>query len=177
MRAVNRLPLKIALAVVLLYALIFACQEQQNDQSAAEQAVRAAVHSYVEIFNTNNTEMIAAVIDSSFVCYHPGYPDNIVGLAGFGEWLEMNHTAFPDLLLAEDETVIEGDRAFVRWTFSGTHTGPLRDVPPTGRKLRLSGLSFLRIQNGKVVEERIGMDLLGAYRQLGFTLMPPSEKT
>lgn len=176
MRAINRLPLKIALAVVLLYVLIFACQQQQSDQSAAEQATRAAVSGYVEIFNTNNPEMIAAVIDSGFVCYHPAYPDNIVGIEGFGEWLEMNHTAFPDLMLTEDEAIIKGNRAFVRWTFTGTHTGPLRDVPATGQKFRLSGLSFLRILDGKVVEERIGMDLLGAYRQLGFTLMPPSEK-
>jgi steroid delta-isomerase-like uncharacterized protein len=160
------------LAVILLTA---GCQQQQKAvmTDASEQSTREITNRYVEIFNTNDTGMIAALIDSSFVCYHPAYPDNIVGRAGFRAWLEVNHNAFPDLKLVEDEVIIKGDRAFVRWTFTGTQTGSLREVPATGKTMRLTGLSFIRIAGDKIIEERLGMDMLDAYRQLGFTLTPP----
>lgn len=174
MKTISHLPLKIFLTVALVYVLVFACQ-QQTDRPVSEQATRAALTSYIEIFNTNNVDMIEAVIDSGFVCYHPAYPDNIVGLDGFRDWLEQNHSAFSDLQLIEDETVIKGDRAFVRWTFAGTHTGSLPDIPATGKTVRLDGLSFIRVANGKIVEERLGMDQWSAYRQFGFTLVPPSN--
>lgn len=41
--------------------------------------------------------------------------------------------AFPDLTASMDDLVIAGDRVVGRFTYRGTHRGPLFGIPPTGR--------------------------------------------
>jgi predicted ester cyclase len=65
-----------------------------------------------------------------------------------------------DLLIAEDDLVA------VRWTMTGTHTGPWGDQPPTGRRLSYSGVNIFRFSEGKVVEIWNHRDDLGAQQQL-----------
>ncbi|MGW8379757.1 ester cyclase [Streptomyces sp. ODS28] len=64
----------------------------------------------------------------------------------------------PDLRTAIDDCVIEGDRMAVRWHSSGTHTGTLLDVPPTGRRLTVSGATFSRVRDGLIAEEWVTWD-------------------
>jgi hypothetical protein len=61
-----------------------------------------------------------------------------------------------------------------RWEGGGTHTGPafsdflMGSVPAaSGRKMRLTGTTVLRVENGKIAEE-IGLDDgVTARQQLG----------
>lgn len=64
----------------------------------------------------------------------------------------------PDLRTAIDDCVAEGDRLAVRWHSSGTHTGPLLEVPPTGREITVSGATFSRVEDGLIVEEWVTWD-------------------
>ena len=43
---------------------------------------------------------------------------------------------------------------FRRWSMTGTHEGPFLGMPPTGRKVRLSGVDIERLQKGRIVELR-----------------------
>ena len=73
--------------------------------------------------------------------------------------------AFPDLnFWGTADLIAEGDCVVGRWEGGGTHTGPafsdflIGSLPAaTGRKMRFSGTTVLRLQNGKIVEE-IGLD-------------------
>src|SRR3979411_2391657 len=73
--------------------------------------------------------------------------------------------AFPDLnFWGAAELMAEGDYVVVRWEGGGTHTGPafsdflIGALPAaTGRKMRFTGTTVLRVQNGKIIEE-IGLD-------------------
>ena len=73
--------------------------------------------------------------------------------------------AFPDLSFSGvGELIAEGDYVVGRWQGGGTHTGPafsdfLAGALPaaSGRKMRFTGTTVLRIANGKVAEE-IGLD-------------------
>ena len=73
--------------------------------------------------------------------------------------------AFPDLAFGGTADLIaEGDYVVGRWEGGGTHTGPafsdflIGSLPAkTGRKMRFTGTTVLRIENGKVAEE-IGLD-------------------
>jgi predicted ester cyclase len=47
----------------------------------------------------------------------------------------------------------EDHKVAVRWTVQGTHTGPSRYGSPTGRRVRILGLSQMRVTGGVVVEE------------------------
>ena len=83
--------------------------------------------------------------------------------------------AFPDLEFGgAADLIAEGDYVVGQWKGGGTHTGPaFSDFPigslpaNSGRKMRFTGTTVLRIENGKVKEE-IGLDDgVTALQQLG----------
>jgi predicted ester cyclase len=73
--------------------------------------------------------------------------------------------AFPDLnFWGAADLIAEGDYVVGRWEGGGTHTGPafsdflVGALPPaTGRKMRFTGTTVLRVQDGKITEE-VGLD-------------------
>ena len=73
--------------------------------------------------------------------------------------------AFPDLGFGGTADLIaEGDYVVGRWIGGGTHTGPafgdfLAGALParSGRKMRFTGTTVLRVENGMIAEE-IGLD-------------------
>lgn len=60
--------------------------------------------------------------------------------------------AFPDLALVVDGTVAEGNEVVVRWRATGTHSGSALGVPASGRKVAFRGMSWLKFQNGQIIE-------------------------
>jgi steroid delta-isomerase-like uncharacterized protein len=60
--------------------------------------------------------------------------------------------AFPDLHIEIEETIAERDLVAVRWLCTGTHTGTAFGLAPTGRRVSFRGTSWIRIQNGKMME-------------------------
>ena len=83
--------------------------------------------------------------------------------------------AFPDLSFAgAADLIAEGDYVVGRWIGGGTHTGPAfsdflsGSLPPaTGRQMRFTGTTVLRVENGKIVEELGLDDGVTALQQLG----------
>src|ERR1700675_3747512 len=83
--------------------------------------------------------------------------------------------AFPDLAFrGAADLIAEGDYVVGRWEGGGTHTGPaFRDFlvgalpAASGRKMRFTGTTVLRVEDGKIAEE-IGLDDgVTALQQLG----------
>ena len=83
--------------------------------------------------------------------------------------------AFPDLAFSGTADLIaEGDYVVGRWVGGGTHTGPAFDdfllgsLPAaTGKKMRFTGTTVLRLEDGLIVKE-IGLDDgVAALQQLG----------
>lgn len=98
---------------------------------------------------------------------YPLMPAPTTGIAAFKEVLKMIHGAFPDLDIEIGEPIAEGNRVAASWTMSGTHQGDLMGLPPTGKRVAWSGMTFYRIHHGKVVDETGEEDGLGFLRQLG----------
>lgn len=83
--------------------------------------------------------------------------------------------AFPDLnFWGTADLIAEGDYVVGQWEGGGTHTGAAFDdflagsLPAgSGRKMRFTGMTVLKVINGKIVEE-IGLDDgVAALTQLG----------
>ena len=62
------------------------------------------------------------------------------------------HAATSDLRLDIHETFGEGERLAVRYTVTGTQTGELMGVPPTGREISMTGITIMHFEHGRVVE-------------------------
>jgi predicted ester cyclase len=88
--------------------------------------------------------------------------------------------AFPDLnFWGTADLIAEGDYVVGQWEGGGTHTGPafsdllVGSLPPaTGRKMHFTGITVLRLKNGKI-EQEIGLDDgVTTLRQLGLIRTP-----
>ena len=93
----------------------------------------------------------------------PGFPQGPDGVKRFLELFEP----VGDLDVAIDETISEGDRIAVATTTSGVHDVELFGIAPTGRRLSVTGIDLLRIEDGLIVEHRGLTDTVGLMRQLG----------
>jgi steroid delta-isomerase-like uncharacterized protein len=89
-------------------------------------------------------------------------------------YFEESRTAFPDQrneLVALHHT---DDGVIVEFDLLGTHLGPLRALPPTGRAFRCRMTSFFLFEGEELVCERVYFDQLSIMRQLGLAHEPSS---
>lgn len=88
------------------------------------------------------------------------------GAAGVKQFFAMFRDAFPDAEVDIDELVADGDRVAVATTLTGTHEGELLGVAPTGRRVSVTGIDLVRVEDGRIVEHRGLTDTVGLMRQL-----------
>ena len=85
-------------------------------------------------------------------------------------------TAYPDLKVTIDDAYYVQDHGFYLWTVTGTNTGAGPEAqPPTGKSVKISGMSMVRYEGGKIADEGVYYDQLDFNQQLGFTLTEPVE--
>jgi predicted ester cyclase len=77
-------------------------------------------------------------------------PGQATGREGLHLAVELFRGAMPDLAMTLHGTIACGDIGVDWWTLEGTHQGPLMDYPPTGRKLRFSGIDWVRTEGGLI---------------------------
>jgi steroid delta-isomerase-like uncharacterized protein len=92
------------------------------------------------------------------------FPQGIEGAKASIGWFRA---AFPDLHLTNNDLIAEGDKVVQRWTMTGTHKGEFMGIAPTGKKFTTTGISIVRIANGKIVEAWNASDQLDLMQQLG----------
>ncbi|GAB4128305.1 MAG: ester cyclase [Roseiflexaceae bacterium] len=80
--------------------------------------------------------------------------------------------AFPDLKVTIHEVMADGDLVVIAWSGGGTHLGDLMGIPPTGRSGVMSGLTFNRMHDGRIVERWGNSDQVGLFMQLGLIPAP-----
>ncbi|MDN0076776.1 ester cyclase [Crenobacter sp. SG2303] len=81
--------------------------------------------------------------------------------------------SFPDLKWSMvGDPIVTRDAVVFRWQFTGTNTGPNIDATvnegkPTGKPIALSGLSMIKVRDGKIVYQGDYYDALSLNKQLG----------
>jgi len=87
-----------------------------------------------------------------------------------------NWRIVPNIHWRIEEIIAEGNMVAARFTATGTPQEEWFGVPPSGKKFESGGIFIIRIENGKVVEQREDYDLLGTFMQLGMELMTVEKK-
>jgi steroid delta-isomerase-like uncharacterized protein len=118
-----------------------------------------------EVWTEGRVASIDALMAPS--CMVHGLGEDVSGPEGFKAFHAAYRNAFPDVRISIDHMVAEGDAVAARWSGSGTHRGAGLGFPATDRPVRFSGMTFARIQNGKLVEGWNVFDQLGMLQQLG----------
>src|SRR3954447_17100154 len=127
-----------------------------------------------ECVNTHRAELLEEFVHPG-LRVHPGTPGTAPdseGLDGLRTAFERFRTTFPDLHVAPEEVVAEGDLVAAQWTATGTHSGELAGIAPTGAAVRWSGTDMYRFADGKIVEWWRNDDFVWLLHQLGRDLLP-----
>jgi predicted ester cyclase len=75
--------------------------------------------------------------------------------------------AFPDIQVAVEDQVAEGDKVSTRRTWQATHRGPYRGIAATGKRVKWAQISIVRLVEGRIVEDCPVADELSILQQLG----------
>ena len=113
--------------------------------------------------NRDDTIMLELLSDC---VYHMPLVGELRGEAVL-QFLDYLFAAFPDAQRAVEEQVADDRTVVTRWTATGTHQGEFMGIPPTGKRVTITGISIHRIASGKIVEEWQQWDSLGVMQQLG----------
>lgn len=92
----------------------------------------------------------------------------IVGREAIAAMLAMFYgNAFGDGTYTVENTLVEGHRVIREFTFYGTHTGPLGDIPATNRSVEIPMVGIYHIEDGQIQWARLYYDSASFMRQLG----------
>lgn len=121
-----------------------------------------------EVWNKGVEHVIDELFSGNGIAHGIGETDpDIHGPNEFKPFVRNLRGAFPDIRIDVEDTVAEGEMVCVRLVLQGTHTGNGLGVPPTGRKVRVTGLVMARMLEGQMVEAWNNWDQLGLLRQIG----------
>jgi predicted ester cyclase len=126
----------------------------------------AIVRNWFRTINDRDTHAEQQARSPHFVAHIPGSPGPLDG-AGWEMFISILVGGFPDMHLAVEDVIADGDRVAVRWTFHGTHTGAFLGIEPTGRRVTMSAIEINRVEDGKIAEHWVQLDQLGILQQLG----------
>ena len=120
-----------------------------------------------EFWNEGKTEIAGDLVTEGFERTELFSDETTIGPDGLRQAATTWRGAFPDCQLTLVEILAENDRLSCHWTFKGTHTGQLNEIPPSGRPVNVEGLSILQFVDGKADRETVATDMLTLMTQLG----------
>ena len=88
------------------------------------------------------------------------------GYDGLSEYMDFIHAAFPDFTNRIEDMISEGDKAFARLTYTGTHEGEIFGVAPTHKKVTYAGAAVFSFDGEKIREVWVLGDIYGLLHQL-----------
>jgi steroid delta-isomerase-like uncharacterized protein len=122
---------------------------------------------YGEVWNERKLAVVDELMSASHALQDPNWPGSQVGPELYKRRVAELITGFPDLCFTVEDTVAEGEKFVACWTLSGTHKGEFMEVPATGKKISVEGITIHHIKNGKILDSYTRWDALGLLRQLG----------
>jgi steroid delta-isomerase-like uncharacterized protein len=123
---------------------------------------------FEEVWNQGRLETIHELMAPD--CVGTGQAGSGVVLRGpqeFQAFVENLRGAFPDIHVTIEDGFEADEKAAVRWSGTMTHSGDQLGVPATGKSIRISGISMVRIVNGKIVEGWDNWDQMTMMQAIG----------
>ena len=129
---------------------------------------KVIVQKYIELWSTGNLALADEVLSDDFVDHT--HPQQASGPESVKQAVQAFREGFPDVHVAIEQIIGEGDLVAFRFTMRGTHLGMFAGFPPTGKVDVLTGVDFIRIANGKMMELWSIQDTISWAQQLGFKI-------
>lgn len=164
------------IASLLLLCIVFYCRQQPKD-AITEAEAKTIVDGFMKFRNQGDLEAADMFFHPECVINYPNIPEPLVGLDAYKEYDKITRKTFPDIEIMIDDFFVKGDKIFSYWTMTATHSGPMLtpmgEIPPTNKKVKISGFAISRIVDGKIKEDVAYFNMMELMLQLGFTIVPP----
>jgi len=104
-----------------------------------------------EFLELGKTDILGEIVADDFINHTASgnVPNNVTGLIQF---VKMLHQGFPDIQVQIHEQIAENDIVASRKTIRGTHLGEIMGHQPTGKKVTINVMDFVRIKDGKYTD-------------------------
>jgi steroid delta-isomerase-like uncharacterized protein len=132
----------------------------------------------IQAWNKGKGAAMAAIDETvaTNCVFHGATGEDVRGLKKIKQVMSEFYDAFPDVHHTIDDMIVEGDKIVVRFTYTGTHKGEIVGIPPTNKKVTVSGIDIFRFSGDKRVEGWERFDTLGLMQQLGVVPTPKKQK-
>ena len=122
---------------------------------------------WFEVMNSGELDEVSTIFAPTYRLHYPDLDASATGPEVIRGLVAAYRQAFPDLRFEIEDAIGSGDTVLIRWIASGTNGGSLLGAPATGKFARWSGMSVLRVADGRIVEDWVENDRLGMLQQLG----------
>lgn len=86
-------------------------------------------------------------------------------------WQRPFLEAFPDKHTVDEIVIGEGPYAAAMGSVTATHAGEFLGAEATGKKINLKYMDFWKVEDGKIVENWVLIDIVDFFRQIGVDLL------
>lgn len=157
---------KILLLCVVIQALlsISSCRRQSAPGEANKEIIKTY---YEQVWNKGRVDLLDDLLSADYINHTPSTPNPPIGAAGLKPIVLAIRRAFPDLHYQIEDIIVTSDRVVARVVMTGTQTGNLFGIPPTGKSIRINQINIEQIKNGKITEHWRVTDELTMMKQLG----------
>jgi steroid delta-isomerase-like uncharacterized protein len=148
--------------------------EQATDADQLQKNVDTIQRFLDETVNKKNLAANDKLTTADFVerWVPPGFPE---GRDATKTFFAMVLSAFPDLTYEVEDVIAQGDRVAVRIVWRGMQTGEFMGYSPSGKRVTLNGIEWMRMGDGRIAEHWGVEDDLGMMQQLGLVSLPGGE--
>jgi len=95
-----------------------------------------------EAYSKGNLKVGDEWLAANVVVHNPDA--DLEGIEAWKQYATVYLTTFPDLNIAVDDAIAEGDKVVVRWSARG--------ITPIGKEVKLTGIGIVRFAGGKIEE-------------------------
>ena len=150
----------------LLVSILVVSPSVVADDSSVEANIAFYSNVWDEIINNGRLDMISEANFLPDVVIHAS-PEDVVGIDATRSFYANYINGFSDIEFTINDIFGQGDKLVKWWTFKGTHTGDFFGIAPTGRAVVLDGATLVRMEDGRIAEERDFFDNHAFLQQLG----------
>jgi steroid delta-isomerase-like uncharacterized protein len=121
---------------------------------------------FADLWNKGDLSIADELIGVDAVNHDPAGPSLGMGPEATKRLITMYRSAFPDLVLETEHVIAESRMVVVQWISSGTHRGEFLGAAPSGKRVRVNGISILQIDRGKISEVVTKWDTLSLMKEI-----------
>jgi steroid delta-isomerase-like uncharacterized protein len=162
----------ILLAIILVFSF---CQHSSDFDKYNAQTIanKELVEKFTAAINRADWIALDSLITDDFSRHSKASPVDVRTSEAFIKLQESFYASTPDQKITIEMIVAEGDFVAVYALYTGTQTGPLGDLPATGKSMESVFITFFRIENNRIAELWVEWDNLDMLTQLGH--FPPAD--